>query len=51
VWGRLQDPTYFEIAQFQHAANGPLVATIPMDITGEPPAAASIRMTSHRPGR
>jgi hypothetical protein len=45
VWFRLVDPTYHDITQFNLTANGRLTVTIPTGITGEPPAAATLRMT------
>jgi hypothetical protein len=45
VWDRWAAPNYYRISDFRLTANGALVATIPGDITREPPAAASIRMT------
>jgi hypothetical protein len=44
AWFRLADPTYYEVTQFSRANRG-LIATIPGGITGEAPAAASIRIT------
>lgn len=48
VWARLSDPTYYEITSFQQLFGGTVVATIP-NVSGEPPAGASIRMTFRDP--
>lgn len=45
VWSRLADPTLFEITDFTLDPDGLVTARIPSDIIGEPPAAATIRMT------
>jgi hypothetical protein len=44
VWDRLAQPAFYPIREFRLTANGALIATLPVDVTREPPGGASIRM-------